>query len=660
MSYFVTGGTGLIGKNLIERLLKRRGVIHVLVRKGSEKKLEALRKRSGVGDDRIKGHRGDLTKPNLGLSAHAIQELKGNVRHFFHLAAVYDITDRDNDRQTQVNVNGTREAVRLAEALSAGVFHHCSSIAVAGMYRGFWREDMFEEADRTRQPYFRTKFEAEAVVRSECGLPYRIYRPGIVVGHSQTGEMDKIDGPYYLFKFLQLLRNILPPWVPLAGIEGGRINVVPVDYVATAMDHIAHKRGLNGKCFHLTSPSPKRVGELLNIFAKAANAPQFAMRIDARMLDIIPRPMRDMIANLPPVERIVDGILKDLGIPREVWTYVNYPTRFDAREAEAALEGSGITCPAVEDYAPALWDYWERNLDPDLRRDHTLPGAVRGKVVVITGASSGIGKAVALRAGAAGARTILVARDEERLAETKREIEGAGGVAYAYSADLAEGDQCAKLLARIFHDHDHVDILVNNAGKSIRRSVHHSYDRFHDYQRCIELNYFGSVRLILGVLPKMEENGFGHIVNVSSIGVLANVPRFSAYIASKSALDAFTRCARPEYLDRNIHFTTINMPLVQTPMIGPTKMYEHVPKLTADEAGDMVCRAFIDRPKRIATRLGIFSQMLTTIAPQITDVVLNTAYKLFHDSSAATGQPRDEQPTAEAVAFASLMRGVHW
>lgn len=662
MDYFVTGATGFIGGHFLERLAKRKGTIYVLTRKGSEHKVDELRQRTGLNAKRLVAIKGDLTKPRLGLGKTSLDRLRGKVGHFFHLAAMYDITNEDEEAQVRVNVDGTRHAMELAGALRVKCFHHVSSIAAAGQYRGTFTEEMFDEARDYERPYFKTKHESEGLVRSECPVPYRIYRPAIVVGHSRTGHISKIDGPYYLFRFLKRVRKALPPWVPLVGVEGGRLNIVPVDYVAGAMDHLAHKPGLNGRCFHLTDPNPYRSGQVLNIFARAAGAPQFAMRIDYRMLDIIPKPIRDSVLNLPPVQRILESILQDFGVPRDALQYINYPTRFDCRDTLRELKGSKIACPDLKDYAAILWDYWHRNLDPDLKKDHTLTGAVSGKVVLITGASSGIGRAAALRVAKGGAVTILVARTADKLAATQHEIEANGGDAHVYRADVSDLKSCDKLVRAVLRDHGRIDILVNNAGRSIRRSIHHSYDRYHDFERTMQLNYFGAIRLILNVLPRMEKQGFGHVINISSIGVLANSPRFSAYVASKAALDAFSRCARPEFLDKNVHFTTINMPLVRTPMINPTGMYDHMPTLTPNEAADMICEAIIERPKRIATRLGIFAQVISAITPKTTDIVLNMAYNLFPESAMSMGKDKttEEEPSTEAVAFASLMRGVHW
>jgi NAD(P)-dependent dehydrogenase (short-subunit alcohol dehydrogenase family) len=502
---------------------------------------------------------------------------------------------------------------------------------------------MFEEAEDLDHPYFRTKHDAEGIVRRELKRPWRVYRPGFVVGDSHTGFIDKIDGPYYFFKTIQKMRRMLPPWMPTIGIEGGRINIVPVDFVAAALDHIAHKRGLDGKCFHLTDPEPYRIGEVLNIFSEAAHAPQMAMRINARMFGFIPAPIVYGLASLAPVKRAIRVLLTDLGIPRDVFQFINWPTRYDNREAEKALKGSGIKVPPLPSYAAKLWDYWERNLDPDLFIDRSLSGRVRDRVVVVTGGSSGIGHATALKLAEAGAKVVVVARDPEKLAATKAAIEQAGGRCFTYSCDLADMTAIDGLAKRILADHGTVDFLVNNAGRSIRRSVLSSVDRFHDFERTMQLNYFGAVKLILAFLPRMAEQKRGHIINISSIGVLSRAPRFSAYVASKSALDAFTECAASEFLDKGIATTNINMPLVRTPMIAPTKIYENVPTLSPEEAAGLVVEAIVHRPVRIATRLGVFAAVCHAAAPKLTQVLLNTAFNMFPDSAAAQGK-RDGEP----------------
>lgn len=664
MSYFVTGATGFIGRHLVSLLLRRKGAIHVLVRKESLKKLDATGRRMGWDMKRIVPVTGDMTAPRCGLAAAQVKALQGKVKHFFHLAAIYDL-QASADSQREANVEGTRHALDLAAALGAGCFHHASSIAAAGLYPGVFREDMFEEAEGLDDPYLRTKHESEGLVRDEQRIKWRIYRPGMVVGDSNTGEMDKIDGPYYFFTLIKKLRELLPPWMPVLGLEGGRVNIVPVDYVAAAMDHIAHKPRLDGHTFHLVDPEPMRVGEVLNTFARAGHAPQMTMRIDARMFAFVPGGVRAAVGSLPPVRRFVGMLLKDFRIPKSVLKFVTYPTRFDNRETERALKGSGIAVPRLDDYAWRLWDYWERHLDPDLFIDRTLRGKVRNKVVVITGGSSGIGLSTAQRVAEAGAVTIIVARGQEELYKARDAMKAAGGKVFAYAADLSDMAGCDKLVQKVLKEHGHVDILVNNAGRSIRRSIELSYDRFHDFERTMQLNYFGSLRLIMGFLPSMTQRRRGHVINISSIGVLANSPRFSAYVASKAALDAFSRCAQGELSGKGISFTTVNMPLVKTPMIAPTKMYDSVPTLTPDEAADLLVKAIIEKPSRIATRLGIFSALVNAIAPKAYEVIMSTAFELFPDSAAAKGDKKalkadESQPSNEQIAFAALMRGVHW
>jgi short-subunit dehydrogenase len=662
MAYFVTGATGFIGHHLVERLLARDGEIFVLVRRDSQRRLEALIEGwSGDAVERIKPVRGDLSKPRLGVSARSTTALRqARIDHFFHLAAIYDMT-ASAEANELANVLGTRHAIELGAAIGAGCFHHMSSIAVAGRFKGLFREDMFDEGQKLDHPYHRTKFEAERLVRSQTELPWRVYRPSIVVGDSRTGEMDKIDGPYYFFTLIKMARHYLPAWFPLIGPELGYTNIVPVDFVAAAMDEIAHQPGLDGHAFHLTNPRSQRSGELINVIAAAAHAPQLSMRIDTRLLRALPKGTLSLLMSLPAARQVRHAVLADFGIPEEVLGYIGLSAQFDTRDTERALAGSGIAVPPIESYADKLWDYWERNLDPDLFRDRSFEAAIRGKTVMITGASSGIGKAAALKIARAGATVILVARSADRLKETRAEIEDAGGVAHCYSADLSDLEATEELCERVLAQHAVVDVLVNNAGRSIRRSIALSYNRFHDFERTIQLNYLGAIKLIMGLLPGMRERRSGHVINVSSIGVQTNPPRFSAYVASKAALDAWTRVVASECIADNVHFTTIHMPLVRTPMIAPTKIYDSFPTISPGEAADLICEAIRSKPKQINTRLGTFGEISYALFPKAVDQILSTAYKVFPDSAAARGEPDSgEHASTEQVALAHLMRGVHW
>ena len=661
MIYFVTGASGFIGKRLVRTLLSHPGsTVYFLLRDPSAERLAKLRGYWEAGGNSTIPVAGDLTKPGLGVAADDFAVLKNRVDHVFHLGAVYSL-DADPATEMTTNVDGTRNAVRFAEAIGAKRFHHMSSIAAAGLYPGVFREDMFEEAENLEHPYFASKFQAEKVIRGECRLPWRIYRPGIVVGDSRTGEMDKVDGPYYFFKLIQKLRRLLPPWLPSVGIEGGRINLVPVDFVVSALDYLAHLDGQDARCFHLTDPNPHRVGDILAMFGRAAHAPDMVIRINAALLGLIPRGVLDSLAALTPARRIGEAVMKDLGLPDGILQFVNYPTRFDGREAQRLLEPAGIRVPRLEDYAWRLWDYWERHLDPDLHVDRSLRGRIANRVVLITGGSSGIGKATAFKIAAAGAVTIIAARDAEKLAMTRREAAARGLSLVTYAADIADPAQCDALIKTIIAEHGGVDILVNNAGRSIRRGIEHSYDRLHDFERTMRINYFGCVQLTMGLLPEMVKKQHGHVINISSIGVLAGAPQFSAYVASKAALEAWTQCAAGEFLDRGVDFTIVNFGLVRTPMIAPTKFYDHVPAMTPEEAAEFIADAIIRRPVRVTTRLGVFSQIVQALTPRLGQTILNATFRMFPDSTAAAGEKiGSEVPTADQIAFTQMLRGLHY
>ena len=365
---------------------------------------------------------------------------------------------------------------------------------------------MFDEGQELHTPYHRTKFEAEKLVREKVQGAWRVYRPAVVVGNSKTGEMDKIDGPYYFFKVLQKLRNALPQWAPLVSIEWGWTNLVPVDYVAAAIDHIAHEEGYDGQAFHIVDPKGIRAGEAMNTFARAGHAPQ---RGDARRQEAhghAPEGRPELRDADPGAQgRAQVGARPTSGSPtRSSRTSPSRPSSTRATPS-ARWPAPGSSCPPLDSYAYKLWDYWERNLDPDLFKDRSFEGAVNGRTVVITGASSGIGRAAALKIAAAGGVPILVARSlrQARGGQARRSSR-AGGTAYAYTADLSDNDSIDAAVEKILSDHAAVDMLVNNAGRSIRRSVMLSIDRFHDYERTIKLNYLGTIKLILGAAAAHE------------------------------------------------------------------------------------------------------------------------------------------------------------
>jgi short-subunit dehydrogenase len=663
MTYFVTGATGFIGRRfLVDLVATRKGPIHVLVRPGSEDKLERFAYQWGRSS-RVKIVSGELTEPRLGVSDDWIAENTGKIKHVFHLAASYDLTasKRENDA---LNLDGTRHALELAEAVNAGTFHQVSSIAAAGDFHGRFTEDMFDEGQGFPSDYHRTKFGSEKLVRETATMPWRVYRPAIVVGDSETGEIDKIDGPYYFLPLLKGLRDYLPSWLPLAAAGLGKTNIVPVDFVAKAMNELAHQPGLDGRAFHLVNPTPQSNLDVMATLAGAAGAPQIKLSVDNavtdRVTDTLLGSVVARVVDSGPGHAIAQATTGRLGVPPEVLAHLNLPTVFDATATTAALAKSGIEVPPLEAYASAIWDYWEQNLDPTIRADRRTRAAVKGTTIVITGATSGIGKASALRLAALGAHVILVARGVEALELSVNEIRARGGSADAYPCDLADLDAIDALVKNLSTDFEAIDFLVNNAGRSIRRSLRLSYDRFHDYERTMQLNYFGAIRLVMGLTPAMAKRRRGHVINISSIGVQTNAPRFSAYVASKAALDAWTRVVSSELYDRNVTFTTIHMPLVRTPMIAPTKLYDRFPAISPAQAAEMVLKAIRDKPHEINTVGGTAGEIGHALAPHAAFRVLNRAYKLFPDSTAARNDDAAKDATREQLTLARILKGGHW
>jgi short-subunit dehydrogenase len=297
-----------------------------------------------------------------------------------------------------------------------------------------------------------------------------------------------------------------------------------------------------------------------------------------------------------------------------------------------------------------------------LRGGGRLADAVDQRIVMITGASQGIGAATAQRIGAAGGTVLLVARSVDKLEQVASEVQEAGGTAHVHACDLSDFEALDRMAEEVLSQHGRVDVLINNAGRSIRRSLALSYDRFHDYERTMQLNYFVPVRLILRLIPGMRERGDGHIVNISSAGVPVRTPRFGAYIASKAALDTLSDALQAEVIDENVHFTTVQMPLVRTPMISPTKMYDRFPALTPEQAAQVVARAIVHRPRRVSPAFGYAAAFADALSPELMDLLRNQGFRMFPDSGAARGDRSgsDEAPNTAGSAFAHATRGIHW
>jgi NAD(P)-dependent dehydrogenase (short-subunit alcohol dehydrogenase family) len=640
-TYFVTGATGFLGKRLVERLLRRHDTtaVHVLVRETSRHKAAAL----WPGADRLHPVTGDLTEPGLGVDPGAL----GPLDHVVHLGAVYDLT-ADEATNHAANVDGTRNLIAFATAAGAGLLHHVSSIAVAGDHRGRFTEADFDLGQRFSSPYHATKFQAEKLVR-EQPLPFRVYRPSAVVGDSRTGEMDKIDGPYYFLPAISRLAA-LPRRIPLAAPDLGATNLIPVDYVVEAIEYLMHRDAPSGSTYHLAAARPQPLHEVYNAFARAADGPRISAVLPSALTRITHAAAAG-VDRLPGGRATRAAVLDELGVPLAVLPHLSTEVEFDTARTTTALFGSGIALPELRDYAAPLYRYWRDHLDPDRAR---RTSGLEGRTVLITGASSGIGRASALAVARKGAKVLLVARRADELEEVRTEITAAGGLAAAYPCDLTDGDAIDALVKDVLADHGAVDMLVNNAGRSIRRSVTLSTERFHDYERTMAINYFGPVRLILGLLPSMTRRRFGHIVNVTTQGLQTDTPRFSAYLASKAALEEFGQTAGRETLSDGITFTSVRMPLVRTPMIAPTGSYRGLPSSSPERAAALVVKALRERPEILSLPEGRAAELATLVAPRLARFAAHLAYRAMPESAPeARGLPR--QPAQASVA-ATLTR----
>lgn len=645
---FVTGGTGLIGRRAVEEFIGRGVAVTLMLRSSDseprEQRLRALEAHAAQAGASLERVFGDLGEPGLGLDEAGVAAL-ARASDVLHAAALYDLSATD-EQILAANDLGTRHLLdALSAAGFAGTLHHVSSIAVAGDFEGPFSEAMFDEGQGMPHAYHRSKRDAERRVR-ECDFAHRIYRPSSVVGDSLTGEMDKVDGIYFGFEGLRWLARNVPAWVrlPVPKIRG-RFNVVPVDYVAKALVHIALSEDVSGTVFHLVDPKPPRVEKLAAALLRAAGGPRLGPAIEPTLFG----GALTIAKGLPTVKELVTGLQEDGGVPRGALGALNLRVRFDDTNTAAALADSGIRCPRFEDYARPILRYYEDHLDPRSLRPGRYRAALTAKVVLVTGGSRGIGAEVARRAAAAGAKVLLVARGQEALDEVAGQIRADGGEAHVYPTDLSDYDAIDALVKKVLVDHGGVDVLVNNAARSIRRPISDALDRFHDYERTMGLNYFTPVRLTLGFLPSLRERG-GHVSNVLTMGVLIPGPYFSAYLASKAALDSFGDSLAAELSHEDVSVSAIYLPLVATEMIAPTEEYKNRNDvMTTGEAAELVFDAVVDQRRRQMPGPAPFYALANRLSAGSTTRVLNLLSRIFPANGEASEFPLEKSFITKAI-----------
>lgn len=620
--YLVTGATGLIGRRLCP-LLAARGELTLLVRPSSLERNAAYV--DSLGAEVVPA---DLSLGGLGVEASARQRLEAHpFDHVFHLAALYDL-EAGPEVLEQANVGGTRRLLALLREVGFdGTLHHVSSVAVAGDHAGLFPEDELDLGQGFPHPYHRSKHESERLVR-ESGARFRIYRPSAVVGERHTGAMDRLDGPYYLFVAVHRLRRMLPPWVTLPGIKGGPIDMVPVDWVAETMDRIAHTPGQDGKTFHLVDGSPPFFSETFNLIAAAAEAPRMGKPRLHRFKQLMPA--ASMLGQLGAVGFFRERALEDWGIPPGVAAAMNREVRYDTTNLEAVVGPEG-RCPPQHTYVEKLWDHYLRHLDPRLDPVARVRGHLSGKRVLVTGASSGIGRALAIQAAEAGAEVVLVARRREELEAAAAECRAHGGRAHVRVVDLTDFEAIDALAADVLATVGPIDVLVNNAGHSIRRPLKESLARFHDLERLMQLNYLAPARLVRGFLPQMRERRTGQIVNVLSAGTHMPSPRFGAYTASKAALDQLGNVLAAEHADEGITVTSAFLPWVRTPMMGATGKYDDTRAMSPEEAAAWILEGVVERRRFVVSGHVKRRFIWNLLAPDAAARVLNVLYRIYAD-----------------------------
>jgi NAD(P)-dependent dehydrogenase (short-subunit alcohol dehydrogenase family) len=645
----VTGANGFLGKHLVDRLIQNGHDITLLIRNPESPDKKYLIDNWRHQTAKINNHgrnaniriwEGDIGKSNIGVDTeHTLTDF----HHIYHLAAIYDLGAGET-LTLDTNVVGTEILLKkLDDDKFCGCLHFISSIAVAGDFKGEFSERMFAEGQKHDHVYNRSKYESEKLVREKRSTQnqydIRIYRPSAIVGDSQTGEMDRIDGPYYGFVAIAAMKKFLPPWLPLVAPKNKALmDMVPVDYVADAIytlsmvDRTELPEDLF--CFHLTDPQAPTMIKAFKLILKAADGPRIQFTFSTNWAKAY-LGLLGQASNLKSIELLKNALLNSLNIPLPIFDAMMPNVRFGAGETTRLLKKNGVILPTFDAYVDKLWDYYNRHLDPERNKEERSRQAFQGKVVLITGGSEGIGFVCAKRCVAYGAKVVLVARKQEKLNQAVLELqpiaEKSGGSIEARACNISNLDECDLLVTYILKQYGYVDILFNNAGLSIRRSISKSLNRFHDFQRTMQINYFGALRIILGLLPSMVERKSGHILYSSTMGTLAPTPRFGAYLASKSAMDALSDSLAAEYADRNIYLTSIKYPMVKTGMIAPTSDFDDMPAATPEFAAQMFVNAVLNRPRKQMTGTGMAIGISNLFTPKVMTQIYNYFYKIWPD-----------------------------
>ncbi|QWF85265.1 SDR family NAD(P)-dependent oxidoreductase [Amycolatopsis sp. CA-230715] len=598
-TYFVTGASTVLGRNLISLLL-RRGDCETVYALARPRAFDRLR-RAAPDEARFVPLAGDLGEPGLG------GEMPANVDHVVHLSTT-----------------GVANALAFARTAGAKAFHQLSPST-----------------------------KDEALLRGQDDVPVRFYRPSAMLGDSRTGEPA---GEGDLLALVSRLSRI-PSGLPLAAPDLGLADVVPADHVAAVLDHLIHHDAPSGTSYPILAAEPLPVHEVYNAFAEAAGAPKVVVTAPRALAAGGAAALR-LADRLRLLRATRKAVLSEIGLSWETLARWRRDAAIDDTATREALAGSGLSAPPLRDYAHTIYRYWAANVDPDRVRRSRRRKSLAGRRILITGASTGIGRHTALRVAREGAHVLLVARRADELAALQAEIARHGGTALSYPCDLTDGDAVDALVKEVLGEHDGVDVLVNNAGRSIRRSVIDATDRLHDYERTMAVNYFAAVRLTLGLLPSMRERRDGHIVNVTTQGLQNHTPRFSAYLASKAALDEFGVVSGRELLSHGITFSSVKLPLVSTDMTAPSERFDAfgaLPLMTVERAASLVHKAIVTRKETVSVLLpfGAHAELAALVAPRTTRAL---GHLIGHESMPGRAGDRAGLPAVAAAVTRMVWR----
>ena len=483
----------------------------------------------------------------------------------------------------------------------------------------------------------------------EAGRPeIRLYETGVIFGDVATGEALQ-EAP--LLEVVSRLAR-LPKSLPLMAPALGYANVVPASYAAAALCSLIHDDRHHSIYSRVDAAQPQAIRDIYNAFAEAAGAPRIVWTIPRQGVRALAA-VWAVAERLPGVSVVGEAVASELGAPTRLLRRWNQSAASDAAPTHARLASEGMLVPPLRDYAGVVYQKWRAEADPDRASRAWRTSGLKDRTVMVTGASSGIGRSTALRVARDGARVLVVARRTDELERLCSEIESEGGTAQAFTCDLSNGDSVDRLLARVLADPRGVDVLVNNAGRSIRRPIIDATDRFHDYERTMAVNYFAAVRLTLGLLPGMYERRSGRVINVTTQGIENHAPRFSAYLASKAALDEFGVVAGRELLSRGITFSSIRLPLVMTDMMAGAAdngAFWGIPPMSAERAAALVHGAIFARDERVSMLLpaGWPTEIMSRLAPRTTRAFFHLAG--FESLPNATGERAGLAPVVAAVA----------